>query len=302
MDDMCNCNCGRGEAYWNGHREDCPAAPSAVTKALGLDPRKVANLLEAYGHQQGGMVETLCLNAADIVRANLSAPSVAPAPDARPFDKIGADRLADEVAAMVTRGVLDPRSPAADALLDYRCPPRTPRSDALAAAPASAAPDVAALIARRPKERHGIAFQQAWIDDCIAMLRTLSARAPAGEDAGLCKRLREYAIEVVNGSTLSNIPPLDAAARIEQLSKEWDEEHAAYHNAVKFIDEEHNRAVAAEALAAERGELLRHARKWIAELRVPQDLVQAAFQVRSGGALLERLDAALAPAASEGAR
>lgn len=65
---------------------------------------------------------------------DLSSPDAAPsvAESARPFDKIGADRLADEVAALITRGVLDQRSPVADALLDYRSPPRTPRSDALA--------------------------------------------------------------------------------------------------------------------------------------------------------------------------
>ena len=48
------------------------------------------------------------------------------------FDKRCADALADEVAALITRRVLDPRSAAGDALLDYRDPPRTPRSDRLA--------------------------------------------------------------------------------------------------------------------------------------------------------------------------
>lgn len=53
--------------------------------------------------------------------------------DLRSFDQIGADRLADEVAVLVTRGVLDSRSAVADALLDYREKPRTERSDRLAA-------------------------------------------------------------------------------------------------------------------------------------------------------------------------
>ncbi len=44
-----------------------------------------------------------------------------------------ADRLADEVAALVTRRVLDSRSAAADALLVYRETPRTERSDRIAA-------------------------------------------------------------------------------------------------------------------------------------------------------------------------
>ena len=43
------------------------------------------------------------------------------------------DRLADEVAALVRLRELDPRSPAGDALLDYREPPSSPRADRLAA-------------------------------------------------------------------------------------------------------------------------------------------------------------------------
>lgn len=43
-------------------------------------------------------------------------------------------RLADEVAALVRRRAVDSRSPVADALLDYRDPPSTPRADRLAAA------------------------------------------------------------------------------------------------------------------------------------------------------------------------
>jgi hypothetical protein len=50
-----------------------------------------------------------------------------------PFVIRCADRLADEVAALVRRRVIDSRSPAADALLDYREPPSTPRADRLAA-------------------------------------------------------------------------------------------------------------------------------------------------------------------------
>jgi hypothetical protein len=50
----------------------------------------------------------------------------------RSFDQLGADRLADEVAVLVRRRVIDARSPAADALLDYRNPPSTPRADRLA--------------------------------------------------------------------------------------------------------------------------------------------------------------------------
>lgn len=49
-----------------------------------------------------------------------------------PMDKRCADALADEVAVLVRRKVIDMRSPAADALLDYREPPTTPRADRLA--------------------------------------------------------------------------------------------------------------------------------------------------------------------------
>lgn len=48
------------------------------------------------------------------------------------FKERAADALADAVAAMVTRGVLNARSLPADALLNYRDPPRTDRSDQLA--------------------------------------------------------------------------------------------------------------------------------------------------------------------------
>jgi hypothetical protein len=43
-----------------------------------------------------------------------------------------ADLLADEVAVLVRRDVIDSRSPAADALLDYRDPPSTERADRMA--------------------------------------------------------------------------------------------------------------------------------------------------------------------------
>jgi len=48
------------------------------------------------------------------------------------FDKICADRMADEIDVLIKRRVIDSRSPAADALLDYREPPRTSRSDRMA--------------------------------------------------------------------------------------------------------------------------------------------------------------------------
>jgi hypothetical protein len=48
------------------------------------------------------------------------------------WDRRAADALADEVAVLVRRHVIDSRSPAADALLDYRDPPSTQRADRMA--------------------------------------------------------------------------------------------------------------------------------------------------------------------------
>lgn len=50
----------------------------------------------------------------------------------RTFDQLAADRLADEVAVLVHRRFLDSRSPAGDALLDYRDPPSSSRADRMA--------------------------------------------------------------------------------------------------------------------------------------------------------------------------
>ena len=52
--------------------------------------------------------------------------------DVPTFDKRCADALADEVAVLIRRKVIDARSPAGDALLDYREPPSSPRADRLA--------------------------------------------------------------------------------------------------------------------------------------------------------------------------
>jgi hypothetical protein len=69
---------------------------------------------------------TVAAQAAEIERLKESAPR-------EPFDVRCADALADEVDALIRRNVIDSRSPAADALLDYRDPPRTPRSARIAA-------------------------------------------------------------------------------------------------------------------------------------------------------------------------
>lgn len=51
----------------------------------------------------------------------------------RTFRSRAADALADEVAVLVRRRVIDFRDPAADALLDFRDPPSTERADRMAA-------------------------------------------------------------------------------------------------------------------------------------------------------------------------
>ena len=48
-----------------------------------------------------------------------------------PFTRRAADALADEVEVLVKTGVIDSRSPAGDALLDYRDPPSSDRADRL---------------------------------------------------------------------------------------------------------------------------------------------------------------------------
>lgn len=52
-------------------------------------------------------------------------------PPIRTWDQRAADALADEVDVLVRRKAIDSRSPAADALLGYRNPPMTERSDRL---------------------------------------------------------------------------------------------------------------------------------------------------------------------------
>jgi hypothetical protein len=73
---------------------------------------------------QGAQVATLQAKVEELETALASAP--------RPFAIRAADALADEVAALVKRGVLHTRTPVTDALEDYRDPPSTPRADRLA--------------------------------------------------------------------------------------------------------------------------------------------------------------------------
>jgi hypothetical protein len=87
-----------------------------------------------------------------------------------PLTKRCADALADEVDALIKTGVIDSRSPAADALLDYREPPSTPRSDRLASLDAevsemrSASRDRSAYFAEQ--QEYVKALEKVWHEVC----------------------------------------------------------------------------------------------------------------------------------------
>ena len=88
-----------------------------------------------------------------------------------PLTARAADALADEVAVLVRRNIIDSRSPAADALLDYRNPPSTPRADRMAILDA-------ALLAERPAD-----------GDCEGMCCNADvARLRADATCDLCQR------------------------------------------------------------------------------------------------------------------
>jgi len=93
------------------------------------------------------------------------------------LDKRCADALADEVAVLVKRGVIDSRSPAADALLDYRNPPSSPRADRLAA-----------LLPPPPECEGGQAVADANVS---AVIRKHAEREAAG--------LRKYGVSTTRG-------------------------------------------------------------------------------------------------------
>lgn len=86
----------------------CPSTPTAMGAWLGLSHAYLVRLLT------------------EIEELHRRAPRES-------FDVRCADKLADEVDVLVLRKVIDSRSPSADALLDYRNPPTSPRSDRMAA-------------------------------------------------------------------------------------------------------------------------------------------------------------------------
>lgn len=87
---------------------------------------------------------------------------------AGPWEKRAADRLADEVNVLVRRKIIDARSPAADALLDYRDPPYTEHSDRMAELERSledARAAIVTLVTIGDLMRRGIAKGQAAFDN-----------------------------------------------------------------------------------------------------------------------------------------
>jgi len=87
-------------------------------------------------------------------------------PEIRTFRRFAADHLADEVDVLVRTRVIDARSPAADALLDYREPPATPRSDRISDLErqvASLRHQVEAMRAVHDQARQ-LAEEVAWLD------------------------------------------------------------------------------------------------------------------------------------------
>ena len=122
--------CSSGTATPPMVRDQIVAACAEIDKLRGevanlrgeIRDREAAWDKEAERHERdhraaAGMIEDL--------RAELRA-------IADPMKLRCADALADEVAVLVRRKVIDPRSPAGDALLDYRDPPSSPRADRLA--------------------------------------------------------------------------------------------------------------------------------------------------------------------------
>ena len=96
----------------------------------------------------------------------------------------GAARLADEVAALVRRGVLDARCPAADALLDYREPPATPRADRLASL------DIQLADAEARVDALTLQLNSAGADQMLGMHAVQSAGGGVMADPRLCSTCR----------------------------------------------------------------------------------------------------------------
>lgn len=83
--------------------------------------------VEAAAQDWGSRGRKLCLDADAALRAEIERLS-----RPRTFAERAANALADEVAVLITRRVLDARSPVADALLDYREGMTSERADRIA--------------------------------------------------------------------------------------------------------------------------------------------------------------------------
>lgn len=106
--------------------------------------------------------------------------------------KRDAGRLADEVDVLIARRVIDSRSPAADALLDFRDPPRTERSDRLA---------------RLERENEGRGKQLlAWMQAADALMKEVaifpSGKMTYADGAKVVAAIRQLAAEFANTATV----------------------------------------------------------------------------------------------------
>jgi chromosome segregation ATPase len=177
--------------------------------------------------------------------------------DREPPWQRSADNLADEVAALVTRGVLDARSGAADALLDYRNPPRTPRADRLAALEAQlrvASADVDALnraclegqereraleakLREAEEELRRLRLGDGGMQRIVASYRSLARALKIDPSPANAERVRDEAAA--------------AAALRAEIRSERDEARLRAEKAESELREAEGRAEAAEAIITE---------------------------------------------------
>lgn len=99
-----------------------------MTKVDIDEAERYAKRIMEPGRASMGMEVLLANSLIDVVTRVRELEAIVPR---KPFDVRCADALADEVDVLIHRKVIDMRSPAADALLEYRDPPRTERSDRL---------------------------------------------------------------------------------------------------------------------------------------------------------------------------
>lgn len=150
------------------------------------------------------------------------------------FDRVGADRLADEVAVLVRRGTIDARSPAGDALLDYRDPPSTPRADRLASLESAleeARAEVERLTKRSDEMADALKWERVAFEARRVRLEAAEARADALQAevenlrAGICYAVKNREKETARADAAWRAA-LEAAALVVYPSGSHDEPSA----------------------------------------------------------------------------